>query len=77
MTNNFIMLFMQTDTASVLTEAIGYIQFLHDRVQTLTVPTPSRNSSHRQPNSTTTQAVSNTSLLLVKEPENRGLFISI
>ncbi|XVF62101.1 hypothetical protein PTKIN_Ptkin08bG0190300 [Pterospermum kingtungense] len=28
----------QTDTASVLTEAIGYIQFLHDQVQTLSVP---------------------------------------
>lgn len=28
----------QTDTATVLTEAIGYIQFLHDQVQTLSVP---------------------------------------
>ncbi|KAJ9147038.1 hypothetical protein P3X46_029243 [Hevea brasiliensis] len=28
----------KTDTASVLTEAIGYIQFLHDQVQTLSVP---------------------------------------
>lgn len=25
----------QTDTASVLTEAIGYIQFLHDQVEVL------------------------------------------
>ncbi|XP_031286959.1 transcription factor bHLH110-like [Pistacia vera] len=38
--------FGKTDTASVLTEAIGYIQFLHDRVQTLT--TPYRNSSTTQ-----------------------------
>ncbi|KAF3440714.1 hypothetical protein FNV43_RR19000 [Rhamnella rubrinervis] len=30
--------FGKTDTASVLTEAIGYIQFLHDQVQTLSVP---------------------------------------
>ncbi|RVX16670.1 Transcription factor bHLH110 [Vitis vinifera] len=29
---------LQTDTASVLTEAIGYIQFLHDQIQTLSVP---------------------------------------
>ncbi|KAJ6678677.1 TRANSCRIPTION FACTOR BHLH110-LIKE [Salix viminalis] len=28
----------KTDTASVLTEAIGYIQFLHDQVQKLSVP---------------------------------------
>ncbi|KAJ6929914.1 transcription factor bHLH110-like [Populus alba x Populus x berolinensis] len=28
----------KTDTASVLTEAIGYIQFLHDQVQTMSVP---------------------------------------
>ncbi|XP_020535125.1 transcription factor bHLH110-like isoform X2 [Jatropha curcas] len=28
----------KTDTASVLTEAIGYIQFLHDQVETLSVP---------------------------------------
>ncbi|KAJ0097612.1 hypothetical protein Patl1_29028 [Pistacia atlantica] len=38
--------FGKTDTASVLTEAIGYIKFLHDRVQTLT--TPYRNSSTTQ-----------------------------
>ncbi|KAL4377113.1 hypothetical protein GQ457_02G014030 [Hibiscus cannabinus] len=30
--------FSKTDTASVLTEAIGYIQFLHDQVETLSVP---------------------------------------
>ncbi|KAK5843745.1 Transcription factor protein [Gossypium arboreum] len=30
--------FGKTDTASVLTEAIGYIQFLHDQVETLSVP---------------------------------------
>ncbi|XP_021274830.1 transcription factor bHLH110-like [Herrania umbratica] len=30
--------FGKTDTATVLTEAIGYIQFLHDQVQTLSVP---------------------------------------
>ncbi|KAF5454453.1 hypothetical protein F2P56_024117 [Juglans regia] len=30
--------FGKTDTASVLTEAIGYIQFLHDRVQNLSMP---------------------------------------
>ncbi|XVE87344.1 hypothetical protein DITRI_Ditri18aG0110100 [Diplodiscus trichospermus] len=30
--------FGKTDTASVLTEAIGYIQFLHDQVQTLSMP---------------------------------------
>ncbi|XP_021908294.1 transcription factor bHLH110-like [Carica papaya] len=30
--------FGKTDTASVLTEAIGYIQFLHDQIQTLSVP---------------------------------------
>ncbi|XP_015889872.3 transcription factor bHLH110 isoform X2 [Ziziphus jujuba] len=30
--------FGKTDTASVLTEAIGYIQFLHDQVQTLSLP---------------------------------------
>ncbi|XVF17946.1 hypothetical protein REPUB_Repub10bG0168700 [Reevesia pubescens] len=30
--------FGKTDTASVLTEAIGYIQFLHHQVQTLSVP---------------------------------------
>lgn len=26
---------LQTDTASVLTEAIGYIQFLHEQVQVI------------------------------------------
>ncbi|KAE8655981.1 Sec14p-like phosphatidylinositol transfer family protein [Hibiscus syriacus] len=30
--------FGKTDTASVLTEAIGFIQFLHDQVETLSVP---------------------------------------
>ncbi|XP_022740944.1 transcription factor bHLH110-like [Durio zibethinus] len=30
--------FGKTHTASVLTEAVGYIQFLHDQVQTLSVP---------------------------------------
>ncbi|KAE8693264.1 Sec14p-like phosphatidylinositol transfer family protein [Hibiscus syriacus] len=30
--------FGKTDIASVLTEAIGYIQFLHDQVETLSVP---------------------------------------
>ncbi|TYH94874.1 hypothetical protein ES332_A12G068500v1 [Gossypium tomentosum] len=30
--------FGKTDTATVLSEAIGYIQFLHDQVQTLSVP---------------------------------------
>ncbi|GKU99220.1 hypothetical protein SLEP1_g12095 [Rubroshorea leprosula] len=39
--------FGKTDTASVLTEAIGYIQFLHDQVETLTVPY--MNSSHKKP----------------------------
>ncbi|PPS16274.1 hypothetical protein GOBAR_AA04304 [Gossypium barbadense] len=29
---------LKTDTATVLSEAIGYIQFLHDQVQTLSVP---------------------------------------
>ena len=31
---------LQTDTASVLTEAIGYIQFLHDQVQVITFALP-------------------------------------
>ncbi|XP_062144279.1 transcription factor bHLH110-like [Alnus glutinosa] len=39
--------FGKTDTASVLTEAIGYIQFLHDQVQTLS--TPYLKSSHSKP----------------------------
>lgn len=39
--------FGKTDTASVLTEAIGYIQFLHNQVQTLS--TPYLNSSHNKP----------------------------
>ncbi|XP_022962682.1 transcription factor bHLH110-like [Cucurbita moschata] len=30
--------FGKTDTSSVLTEAIGYIQFLHDQVETLSMP---------------------------------------
>ncbi|KAI4314814.1 hypothetical protein L6164_027683 [Bauhinia variegata] len=30
--------FGKTDTVSVLTEAIGYIHFLHDQIQTLNVP---------------------------------------
>ncbi|KAE8010539.1 hypothetical protein FH972_006905 [Carpinus fangiana] len=30
--------FGKTDTATVLTEAIGYIQFLHEQVQTLSMP---------------------------------------
>nr|GMC62661.1 transcription factor bHLH110-like [Ipomoea batatas]GMD33892.1 transcription factor bHLH110-like [Ipomoea batatas]GME13813.1 transcription factor bHLH110-like [Ipomoea batatas] len=30
--------FGKTDTASVLTEAIGYIQFLHDQIQALSLP---------------------------------------
>lgn len=28
---------LQTDTASVLTEAIGYIQFLHDQIEVIFV----------------------------------------
>ncbi|CAI0392408.1 unnamed protein product [Linum tenue] len=39
----------KTDTASVLTEAIGYIQFLHDQVQTLSVPYM-RSSPNNKPN---------------------------
>ncbi|KAB1201958.1 hypothetical protein CJ030_MR8G004531 [Morella rubra] len=38
--------FGKTDTASVLTEAIGYIQFLHDQIQTLSMP---YKSSHNKP----------------------------
>ena len=32
---------LQTDTASVLTEAIGYIQFLHDQIQVIFISQPS------------------------------------
>ncbi|CAN0861600.1 Transcription factor bHLH110 [Linum grandiflorum] len=41
----------KTDTASVLTEAIGYIQFLHDQVQTLSVPYM-RSTSNNKPTRT-------------------------
>ncbi|KAK9285965.1 hypothetical protein L1049_025167 [Liquidambar formosana] len=37
--------FGKTDTASVLTEAIGYIQFLQDQIQTLSVPYMKSSSS--------------------------------
>lgn len=33
--NFFVWRNLQTDTASVLTEAIGYIQFLHDQIQVI------------------------------------------
>ncbi|KAJ6398403.1 hypothetical protein OIU77_019246 [Salix suchowensis] len=36
----------KTDTASVLTEAIGYIQFLHDQVQVI-YPSPSFSSWYK------------------------------
>ncbi|KAF5205199.1 Transcription factor bhlh [Thalictrum thalictroides] len=41
--------FGKTDTASVLMEAIGYIKFLQDQVETLSVPymKPSRNNTRR------------------------------
>ncbi|KNA04570.1 hypothetical protein SOVF_198490 [Spinacia oleracea] len=43
--------FGKTDTASVLTEAIGYIQFLQDQIHTLCMPhaKPSRTKPCRQP----------------------------
>ncbi|KAJ7944235.1 Transcription factor protein [Quillaja saponaria] len=39
--------FGKTDTASVLTEAIGYVQFLQDQIQTLSVPY--MKPTHRKP----------------------------
>lgn len=42
---------MQTDTASVLHEALGYIRFLHDQVQVLCSPYLQRRSSPEAPNS--------------------------
>ncbi|KAK9678393.1 hypothetical protein RND81_11G208400 [Saponaria officinalis] len=40
--------FGKTDTASVLTEAIGYIQFLQDQIHTLCMPNNAKPSRNRQ-----------------------------
>ncbi|QCD81780.1 Myc-type [Vigna unguiculata] len=38
---------LQTSTASVLSEAIGYIHFLHQQIQTLSIPYMKSTQSNR------------------------------